>query len=101
MEQMHKTMKIITKNLTGHLPNGDRYRIMMSNKKCSVIPTNRIVGIRLEAFNEDYNEWMYEDYVSCAYYKTDNYKDALKEALIRAENQFKIDLLKSEMQIAV
>lgn len=94
-------MKLITKNLTGYLPNGDRYRIMMSNKKCTVIPSNRIVGIRLEVFNEGYDEWMYEDYVGSAYFKEDSYKDALKEALIKAENQFNIDLLKSEMQVAV
>ncbi|WP_435416303.1 hypothetical protein [Polaribacter aestuariivivens] len=94
-------MKLITKNLTGYLENGDRYKICFDNKKCDVLKHKRIISVSQYSFNEYVNTWVLERVV-CSYYQfREDYTNALKEALIKAESEFNIDLLKSEMKIAV
>ena len=94
-------MKLITKNLTGHLPNGDRFRILLEDRQCEVVPSNRIVSVIMKTYYQELENWFFEDSVCAVYTNKNEYKEALKRALLRAEETFKIDLLKSEMKIAI
>lgn len=93
-------MKLITKNFTGFLPFGERYRVILEDEKNKVYE-NRVITASLQVFDTFTDRWTTSKVVCVAYSKSEQYKTTLKQVLIEAENKFGIQLLKSEMQIAV
>lgn len=101
MEQMYNAMKLITKNLTGYLKNGNRYRVSFSDEKCTVIKNKRIISVSLHSYNDILDMWVLENVVCSNYQFKEDYKEALKKALIKSELEFNIDLLKSDLKVAI
>jgi hypothetical protein len=53
-----------------------------------------------EFLNADLDQWITREIISKSYNDIKNYKEALRNALIEAEQQWKLQLLKADLNIA-
>ncbi|GAB4165653.1 MAG: hypothetical protein Tsb0033_27480 [Winogradskyella sp.] len=95
-------MKLITKNFTGQTPTGQRYKITMKKEPCEV---KKYTAIHISLYTEidvvTKKTWVLQDNVCNVYENESEYTDTLKKTLIEAETTFGIQLIKSDLKIAI
>ena len=92
-------MKLIAKNLTGILKDGKRYKVSYSRESDGVLKNHSKITLSLDCLDCDLG-WISKDLVCGVYTSKKDYKEALKRTLTRAEKQFGIKLLRTNIKIA-
>jgi hypothetical protein len=92
-------MKINVQNFTGTLQSGELYRIVFKDEYDEIFKKRYIFLVR-EFLNADLDQWITREIISKSYNDIKNYKEALRNALIEAEQQWKLQLLKADLNIA-
>ena len=95
-----KAMKLITKNLKGVLKTGERFRVVFEDKYDRAW-RDRSVFVLFQIYDEDFAIWSLKECVCKKYSDVRGYKQALRDALIDAEEKWNIQLLQAEMKIAI
>tara|TARA_R100000789_G_C2890982_1_gene117457 strand:- start:100 stop:387 length:288 start_codon:yes stop_codon:yes gene_type:complete len=95
-------MKLSTNNFTGFMPNGDRYKVTMETKN-SDVSSHKVIHVKLYTEMEGIEKttWVLQNNVCNVYINPKDYTKTLKKTLIDAEKAFGLQLIKSDLKIAV
>lgn len=93
-------MKLIINNFTGYLETGERYKIVVESEFVSSLGQYQLSAHLKKEF-ENLEVFMWEDTI-CEWYKKgkENYKVALRNALIKMEEKYNLKLLKGNLKVA-
>lgn len=83
-------MKILAKNFSGTTHDGNEYRINWEINK-------EYISLMLSFYNPDLDMYAWNDIITKSF-DVDTFKDALRDTLIEAEQQWDIELLEMEFE---
>lgn len=93
-------MKLIADNFTGYLETGERYKIAIESQFVASVNQYQL-SVHLKKEFENLDVFMCEDTI-CEWYKKgkENYTVALRNALIKMEEQYNLRLIKVNLKVA-
>lgn len=83
-------MKILAKNFSGTTQDGNEYRINWEINK-------EFITLILSFYDERLDQYTWKDIITKSF-DVDTFKDALRDTLIEAEEQWNIELLEMEFE---